>query len=201
MPIGPTARRIRCAARRACRAAVGVASLALVVACGDRFVHRALLVEVEGLSRMADVLVLAVFPASSGVDCGDVSVGTVTSLAAPYEARWERGDPERRMELPAVDEDRVAIVVYSLDAAGVPIQLTCSDVTYAEIESGIISLRLPSVLASILAPWPRSSDLFSSSACSGAAAWPRSSSRVDAEPRAPSSSSGSDPISPPAAST
>lgn len=168
------------------------AAVAGGVGCGGRHAYRSLAVDVEGVSRLAESLVLAVFPKSTGQMCAAISLSNVASLSAPISARWTRG-AERSLSVPEVDEDDVVVVVYTEDAAGKAIQLACVDVRWADIQDGLLSLRLSEV--AMMRPWQRRSVPSSSSTCSVEGGWRRSSSRIDEDKRSASSSSGSGRIS------
>lgn len=169
-------RRRRAPSRRSAPVVLVLALAVAVAACGAPIVHRPLAVEIQGLSRLAQSLELMAFPKSARVGCEAVDASSVKTLAAPISARWTRGDPERALALPEVDEDELTLVVFTEDAGGRVLQVACTVVSYAEIEEGLISLRLPPATARIIRPWRRPSDPSSWSGSSVAEGWPRCSS-------------------------
>src|SRR5262249_61799943 len=82
----------------------------------------------------------------------------------------------REVDLPKIDEDHAVVVVYTEDANGAAIQIACSEIEYAEIESGRITLRLSARMARIISSWRMCSARSSSIGSSGAAGWGRASS-------------------------
>jgi hypothetical protein len=155
-----------------------LALFALAAACGDEVAYRPLVVEVENLSAAAEVLVIKVIAGEGS--CGVIDLSNVQSIATPYEARWIRdAGAERQIAIPKIDEDRAVVVVYTEDSRGVAIQLACSEIEYADIESGRITLRLSARTAGIISPWRMCSARSSSNGCSGGVEWRRSSSPAE----------------------
>jgi hypothetical protein len=163
------------------RTEVAIAIALSLVACGDKFVYRPLEVDIDGVSSDAQKLILKAFPGSSGQTCAGVGLSTVEGLTTPYVSTWTRGvDADRKLSLPKINDATVTVVVYTENMDGTAIQFVCSSVSYPDIETGIITIRLNTQPMSLLysAPWRRSSDRSGSSDCSGAAGWRRCSSRT-----------------------
>lgn len=126
------------------RLVAAVALCALCVACGGREVRRPLDLRLGGLSVRADRLVLLLVLASDGLACDDVTPETAQGLDAVHRAEWVRSDDAeaRTLVLPDVGEEAMTVVAYAEDADGDVIQVACSQIEYADLESPDISLQL-----------------------------------------------------------
>lgn len=115
----------------------------LALGCGPETVHRPIELFLGGLSGQAQRLMVLLFPGDTGPACGEVTLDSVRGLEAPLSAEWVRdGSEQRGLTLPETDEGRVTIVAYSEDASGEVIQLACTRIDYADIESPDVSLQL-----------------------------------------------------------
>jgi hypothetical protein len=135
----------------------------LLTACGAEVAYRPLAVEIQNVAVAAETVTLKVFPSDTR-PCDSVVLTNVQTLETAHTATWIRssGQP-RELTVPRLAHDRVSVVVYTEDAGGAAIQLACTEVRFADIETSRITVRLPRALASIMHPWRTCSARSSSS--------------------------------------
>ncbi|MBI2378787.1 MAG: hypothetical protein HYV07_32635 [Deltaproteobacteria bacterium] len=119
-----------------------LAVASLLVSCGGSE-SRALQIEVRGLSARADLLVVQLFPESTGQTCSGVTLETAAGFEAPIELSWERqsGAPRTLSYDKPVEGEQLTVIAYATTGAGQTIQFLCTTVDYDAI-TGLLAIRL-----------------------------------------------------------
>ena len=111
--------------------------------CGEDPRFRPLIIDVQGLSALADFLIIQLLPAPNAPSCGQVNEANVNSLQAPIRLVWTRtSSSARELAAPSIEADTVTVVAHTETGAGAVLQLGCRQVDYLDIESPEIEIIL-----------------------------------------------------------
>ena len=115
--------------------------------CGEDVLLRPLVVDVRGISALAERLVVGFIPGDSAPQCTQVTLETVADLNAPVRLVWERSaDDNRMLETGGFDSENVTVIAHTEDDVGGVIQVGCLEVEYSDIESPEVLLILSPVM-------------------------------------------------------
>ncbi|MEQ9500968.1 MAG: hypothetical protein RIT81_29125 [Deltaproteobacteria bacterium] len=122
-----------------------VALLLGTLGCGS-IARRPMELRIEGLSGLAQTLVLTLADGTGDPRCPAVDLDNVQTVDGVESARWTRDDDmPREIGFDALDLEAVDAIVHTEDDAGTPIQLACRRFTYADLETPFQTLALSRV--------------------------------------------------------
>lgn len=105
-----------------------------------------MILDVEGVSGLAERLVVMIFAGADDRLCADISMETVKDTPASRTNAWVRDEgAPRSFVFEDVDEAEMTLVVFTEDASGAPIQFACRRVVYADLESPVQTIELSRV--------------------------------------------------------
>ncbi len=113
--------------------------------CGS-IARRPMELRIEGLSGLAETLVLTLADGTGDPRCPALDLDNVQTVDGVQTASWTRGeDMPREIGFDALDLEAIDAIVHTEDAAGAPIQFACRRFTYADLETPFQTLSLSRV--------------------------------------------------------
>ncbi len=115
--------------------------------CGEDPALRPMSVDVQGLSALAERLVVVFVTGDDAPLCTQVSLDNVTTYIGEVELVWERAsNADRFLEAGNFETDQLTVLAYTEDAGGAVIQVGCRQVDYLDIESPEVEVTLSVVM-------------------------------------------------------
>ena len=114
--------------------------------CGEQEALRGLDLRLEGLSSQAEILHVAIWPERMAQTCATLSMELVQTMESPYQQTWNRSSGATRgFSFSSIPGQSLSITAYAESTEGQVLQYSCQDLSYWDVPSPEVTLRLQDV--------------------------------------------------------